>query len=55
MLALDRMENLDELIARIAAERNDEIDALDPGSLISAQCKLLKWNTIYDRLEMREG
>ncbi len=44
-----------EVTVQLPAERNDEIDALRPGSLISAQCKLLKWNTIYDRLEMREA
>jgi hypothetical protein len=43
-----------EVTVQLAAERNDEIDALQPGSLLSAHCKLLKWNTIYDRLEMRE-
>lgn len=34
--------------------RNEEIDALDFAGTIEAQCVLLKWNTIYDRLEMRE-
>jgi len=34
--------------------RNEEIDALDSGQTLEAQCVLLKWNTIYDRLEMRE-
>jgi hypothetical protein len=44
-----------EVTVQLPAERNDEIDALEPGTLISAHCKLLKWNTIYDRLEMRQA
>jgi hypothetical protein len=44
-----------EVTVELSSDRNDEIDALEPGSLIGAHCKLLKWNTIYDRLEMREA
>ena len=43
-----------EVTIELPSDRNDEIDALEPGSLVSADCKLLKWNTIYDRLEMRQ-
>jgi hypothetical protein len=44
-----------EVTVELPSDRNDEIDALKPGSLIQANCKLLKWNTIYDRLEMRQA
>ena len=44
-----------EVTVELPSERNDEIDALEAGSLISADCKLLKWNTIYERLEMRQA
>ena len=36
-------------------ERNDEVDALDSGTTLSADCLLLKWDNIYDRLEMRQA
>ncbi len=35
--------------------RNEELDAMRPGSVLQTSCRLLKWNTIYDRLEMREA
>ena len=44
-----------EVAVQLVASRNDEIDALQPGNLLHAACKPLKWNTIYDRLEMREA
>jgi len=44
-----------EVAVQLVASRNDEIDALQPGGLLHAACKPLKWNTIYDRLEMREA
>jgi hypothetical protein len=36
-------------------ERNDEVDALESGTTLAADCLLLKWDNIYDRLEMRQG
>lgn len=44
-----------EVAVQLVASRNGEIDALQPGGLLHATCKPLKWNTIYDRLEMREA
>lgn len=44
-----------EVSVQLVEARNGEIDGLDPGSLLHAKCRPLKWNTIYDRLEMREG
>jgi len=44
-----------EVTVQLAETRNEELDALEPGDLVQANCKLLKWNTIYDRLEMREA
>ncbi|HYW78786.1 MAG TPA: hypothetical protein VE890_04380 [Thermoguttaceae bacterium] len=61
----DRLRNGRTIIGRIDGteceaslltlqSRNEEIDQLDFGQIVEAQCVLLKWNTIYDRLEMRE-
>jgi hypothetical protein len=44
-----------EVIVQLVEARNDELDALEPGAQVQANCKLLKWNAIYDRLEMRES
>ena len=44
-----------EVAVQLIASRNDQIDAIQPGALLHATCKPLKWNTIYDRLEMREA
>ena len=44
-----------EVAVQLIASRNEEIDALQPATLLHATCKPLKWNTIYDRLEMREA
>ncbi len=44
-----------EVAVQLVASRNDEIDALERGSRLRAECKPLKWNSIYDRLEMREA
>jgi len=44
-----------EVAVQLIASRNEDVDALQPGSLLHATCKPLKWNTIYDRLEMREA
>ena len=44
-----------EVTVELVAARNDEIDALKPGGLLRAKSKPVKWNTIYDRLEMREA
>ena len=47
---------MNRIIAELLIEaRNEEFDSLKPGSLLHANCRLLKWNTIYDRLEMRES
>ena len=40
---------------QLPEERNDEVDALDSGTALSADCLLLKWDNIYDRLEMRQA
>ena len=40
---------------QLPEERNDEVDALDSGTTFSADCMLLKWDNIYDRLEMRQA
>ncbi len=39
---------------QLLASRNEEIDALDPDATVKTDCTLLKWNNIYDRLEMQE-
>ena len=44
-----------EVSVELIEARNEELDSLKPGSLLYANCSLLKWNTIYDRLEMRES
>jgi hypothetical protein len=44
-----------EVAVQVVAARNDEIDALGPGGMLHAKCTPLKWNTIYDRLEMRQA
>jgi len=44
-----------EVSVELIEARNEQIDSLQPGSLLGAKCRLLKWNTIYDRLEMRES
>ena len=40
---------------QLPEERNDEVDTLDSGTRLSADCLLLKWDNIYDRLEMRQA
>ena len=40
---------------QLPEERNDEADALASGTKLSADCLLLKWDNIYDRLEMRQA
>ena len=40
---------------QLPEERNDEVDALDSGATLSANCLLLKWDNIYDRLEIRQA
>jgi hypothetical protein len=40
---------------QLVDSRNEELDSLKPGDTVCADCKLVKWNTIYDRLEMREA
>ncbi|MEE8452131.1 MAG: hypothetical protein V3R99_09460 [Thermoguttaceae bacterium] len=61
----DRLRNGRTIIGRIEGtdceaslltpqSRNGEIDALDVRGTVETRCVLLKWNTIYDRLEMRE-
>jgi len=44
-----------EVSVELTEARNEEIDSLKPGSVVQADCRLVKWNTIYDRLEMREA
>ncbi len=44
-----------EVSLQLPEERNGEIDALGPGDTVSADCTLLKWNSIHDRLEMRQS
>lgn len=39
---------------QLLASRNEELDALDPEATVKIDCMLLKWNNIYDRLEMQE-
>jgi len=39
---------------QLPKERNDEVDALDRGTQFSVDCLLLKWDNLYDRLEMRQ-
>ncbi|MHC4402374.1 MAG: vacuolar protein sorting-associated family 26 protein [Planctomycetota bacterium] len=39
---------------QLTEARNDEVDALGRGSLVKADCRPIKWNTIYDRLELRQ-
>jgi len=34
---------------------NERLESLGPGNAIQADCVLVKWNGIYDRLEMREA
>jgi hypothetical protein len=36
-------------------ERNEQLDALTPGEMLQANCQLIKWNNIHDRLELREA
>lgn len=44
-----------EVSLLLPEQRNEELDALGPGDILRADCLLIKWNNIYDRLEMREG
>jgi hypothetical protein len=39
---------------QMAAEHNEKLDACHSGDTIRADCKLLKWNGIYDRIDMQE-
>jgi hypothetical protein len=43
-----------EVAVQLPEERNDELATLAPGDTLQANCKLVKWNNIHDRLEMRE-
>jgi hypothetical protein len=44
-----------EVSLLLPGDRNEELDALGPGDTLEANCRLLKWNNIYDRLEMHEA
>jgi hypothetical protein len=37
------------------AVHNEKLDACHPRDTVHATCKLLKWNSIYDRLDMQEA
>jgi hypothetical protein len=39
---------------QLLAEHNQELESLGAGDTFSAKCTLLKWNAIYDRLDMQE-
>ena len=40
---------------QMASEHNEKLDACHPGDTIHTTCRLLKWNSIYDRLDMQEA
>jgi hypothetical protein len=40
---------------QMAAEHNEKLDACHPGDTVRATGRLLKWNGIYDRLDMQEA
>jgi len=39
----------------LSEARNEELQSIGPGGTLRADCALLKWSSIYDRLEMREA
>ena len=43
-----------EVAVQLPEERNQQLDTLGPGDTLQANCTLLKWNNIHDRLEIRE-
>jgi hypothetical protein len=43
------------VLVQMASEHNEKLDACHPGDTIHATCRLLKWNSIYDRLDMQEA
>ncbi len=44
-----------EVSLLLPEERNEELEALGPGDILRADCLLIKWNNIYDRMEMRQA
>lgn len=44
-----------EVSLLLPEQRNEELDSLGPGDTLRAVCRLIKWNNIYDRLEIREA
>jgi len=44
-----------EASLQLPEERNQELEALGPGDTLRADCRLIRWNNVYDRLEMRQA
>ncbi|HIQ20156.1 MAG TPA: hypothetical protein EYH34_02805 [Planctomycetes bacterium] len=43
------------VLARLAVHRNEELEGVDPGQTVLVSGRLVKWNDLYDRLELEEA
>ena len=44
-----------KITIQLSAEWNEKLEPLGPGDQLQANAKLLKWNVVYDRVELREA